>query len=154
MLLREVIAEARALNIPVSSQIAPNVVINTRATARFGCCVKKGDRYIIELSDKLVNAPESSCRQTLAHEILHTCYGCRNHGPRWKQYAEKMNAAYGYHISRTGTHEALGIANTIPVKYVLVCQKCGAELKRTRMSNLVRYPERYRCKCGGTLKLL
>lgn len=152
-LLQVVIAEAKALNIPVSCRIEPNVVINSRAKTRFGCCIKKGDNYIIELSDKLIDAPEASCRQTLAHEILHTCRGCRNHGGCWKQYAGKMNAAYGYQISRTQTHEALGIANTIPVRYVLVCQNCGAEIKRARMSKLVRNPERYRCKCGGMLSV-
>ena len=57
--------------------------------------------------------------QTLAHEVLHTCPGCRNHGALWKEYAARMNGAYGYAISRTGTCEALGVADVRPVRYRL-----------------------------------
>lgn len=153
-LLQVVIAEANAIKIPISLSICPSVVINRRATARFGSCTKKGDLYIIEISDRLLEAPEESCRQTLAHEILHTCFGCKNHGPRWKTYAAAMNTGYGYTISRTGTYEQLGMINAKPVRYTLRCQLCGVEITRTRSSNLTKHPERYRCRCGGKLKLL
>ena len=70
--------------------------------------------------------------QTLAHEVLHTCPGCRNHGALWKEYAARMNGAYGYAISRTGTCEALGVADVRPVRYRLVCERCGQEFCRSR----------------------
>ena len=92
-LLQAVLAQARALGIPVSSQIDPHVAVNRRAVTRFGCCICKDGRFTIELTARLLDAPEQACRQTLAHEILHTCPGCRNHGPRWKHYAQRMNAA-------------------------------------------------------------
>lgn len=151
-LLAIVIAEARALKIPVSDRISPHVTMNIRAVSRFGCCMKRGDSFTIEVAAKLLSAPELSCRQTLAHEVLHTCYGCKNHGARWKAYAALMNQAYGYQISRTGTHEALGIRNEAPVRYLLTCQRCGMEIRRMRKSRLTEHPERYRCRCGGTLK--
>ena len=90
--------------------------------------------------------------QTLAHEVLHTCPGCRNHGALWKEYAARMNGAYGYAISRTGTREALGVADVRPVRYRLVCERCGQEFCRSRRSPLVDHPERYRCRCGGVLR--
>ena len=89
----------------------------------------------------------------LAHEVLHTCRGCRNHGERWKGYAAKMNARWGYHISRTGTWEAMGLPEQKPARYVLVCTRCGTEFVRARASSVVLHPERYRCRCGGQLAL-
>ena len=100
----------------------------------------------------LLEAEERACMQTLAHEVLHTCPGCRNHGALWKEYAARMNGAYGYAISRTGTCEALGVADVRPVRYRLVCERCGQEFCRSRRSPLVDHPERYRCRCGGVLR--
>jgi len=152
-LLQAVLAQARALGIPVSSQIDPHVAVNRRAVTRFGCCICKDGRFTIELTARLLDAPEQACRQTLAHEILHTCPGCRNHGPRWKHYAQRMNAAYGYQISRLSPPQALGLTGGKPARYLLRCDACGRIFPRMRASNLTRHPERYRCACGGALVL-
>lgn len=151
LLLQTVLEEARALQIPVSGRIDPHVQINRRAVTRFGCCICQGTDYRIQLTEGLLQAPEASCRETLAHEVLHTCPGCRNHGTLWKEYARQMNCAYGYHISRTSCGEVLGVAITKPVRHLLVCQRCGQEFPRSRATKLTQHPERYRCKCGGTL---
>ncbi len=152
-LLQAVLAQARALGIPVSSQIDPHVAVNRRAVTRFGCCICKDGRFTIELTARLLDAPEQACRQTLAHEILHTCPGCRNHGPRWKHYAQRMNAAYGYQIQRTDNYDALGIQDHRPVRYYVVCQRCGRRIPRMKRSPLVDHPGRYRCACGGVLRV-
>ena len=151
-LLARAVEQARALGIPVSARISPRVAVNRRAVTRFGCCIRRGGEYVIELSERLLEAEERACMQTLAHEVLHTCPGCRNHGALWKEYAARMNGAYGYAISRTGTCEALGVADVRPVRYRLVCERCGQEFCRSRRSPLVDHPERYRCRCGGTLE--
>lgn len=152
-LLRTVIKQARSIGIPVSGVISPHVVINKRAKTRFGCCKKTVFGYTIELSHLLIEGPRQSCMQVLAHEILHTCYGCRNHGTRWKSYAKRMNDAYGYNISRTDSHYNLGIKDDTPApRYIIVCLVCGKEYPRLRASNLTKYPGRYRCVCGGRLK--
>ncbi len=155
-LLQETISEARALKIPVSMAIKPHVVVNRRAKKRYGCCIKKGFVFTIELSWLLLEADEKVCRQTLAHEVLHTCFGCRNHQARWKEYARRMNEAYGYDIKRTEKAEALGLSipeKSVKVKYLVTCESCGAVTERLRASKLTKYPYRYRCKCGGKLKV-
>jgi len=149
-LLQRVIGQARALGIPVSRAIEPHVEVNVRAKSRFGCCRMKGGRFTIEVARRVAQGPEESCRETLAHEVLHTCWGCRNHGKRWKSYAVRMNEAYGYHISRTSTEERMGL-EAEPPKYLVRCTKCGVEFPRRRASSLVKHPERYRCRCGGAL---
>ena len=152
-LLAQVIGEAAALGIPVSNSIHPQVILNGRAVSRFGCCRKVGLTYYIEVSARLLEGGEGALRETLAHEVLHTCRGCRDHGPRWKGYAAGMNAAYGYRVSRTGSWEGLGLQDPRPVRYLLTCESCGLEIKRAKASALVRHPERYHCRCGGRILL-
>lgn len=162
-LYQEVIEEAKNLNLPISNKIRNNIIINKRAKSRFGCCkkIKKGltETFEIELSHRLLECETVFIKQTLAHELLHTCPGCDNHGEQWKKYAFKMNQAYGYNIKRTDTAEQLGIKEDASVKrtplkenYVLVCKNCGIQICRTRMSNVVKYPSSYRCRCGGKLE--
>ena len=151
-LLARVIAQAKAVKIPVSDRVCPQVRLNRRARTRFGCCVRQGGTYIIELSARLArDGSEDAVMQVLAHEVLHTCYGCSNHGRRWKGYAARMNAAWGYHISRTDNFEDLGMEDDRPVRYWVVCTRCGRRTPRMKRSPLVDHPERYRCRCGGTL---
>ena len=85
--------------------------------------------------------------------MLHTCYGCSNHGARWRAYAQRMNEVYGYRVRRTDQYQDLGIEDDRPVRYFVVCQLCGRRIPRMKRSPLVDHPERYRCACGGSLRV-
>ena len=150
-LLSQVISQARSIGIPVSRHIEAQVVINTRARTRFGCCRTQQGRHTIEVAAVLLEGEESAVRQVLAHEILHTCPGCANHGVKWKRWAALMSEQFGYDIHRTDSHAALGLEDSRPVRYLVVCGKCGHSIPRMKRSALVEHPERYRCKCGGGL---
>ena len=153
-LLAELSAQLRELGIPLGKHIAPQVEVNTRAQRRLGCCVCREGRFTIQVSARLLeDAP--LLRATLLHELLHTCYGCQNHGKRWKAYAQRVGEALGVEITRTVPLE--GPAPPLrqePVKYRLQSQSCGRLIPRRRLSKAVKYPSRYRCPCGGKLKLL
>lgn len=151
-LCRELAEQLAALKIPVSNKIAPEVRVNSRAKRRLGCCYAQDGGYVIEVSAGLLEDRER-LRQTLVHELLHTCPGCRNHGERWKSYARRVNEAWGMEIRRLAPAEG----PTEPlrrekVKYILQCTRCGREFPRSRMSKAVKYPGRYRCPCGGALR--
>ena len=151
-LLEEVCAELRGIGIPISEKLSPSVLINTRAKRRLGCCFFKDGRYIIEISRSILDKPEL-LRQTLAHELLHTCYGCNNHGSRWKSYAARLNETFGYSIERTSKPEGdLTRLRTEQIRYILECSSCGVKIYRSRLSKAVKAPWRYRCRCGGKLK--
>ena len=153
-LLALAITQARTIKIPVSDRICPQVSLNRRARTRFGCCIRRDGAYTIELSQRLArDGSEDAVLRVLAHEVLHTCYGCSNHGKRWQGYAGRMNEAYGYHIQRTDGYEALGLEDDRPVRYWVVCAECGHHIPRMKRSPLVDHPERYRCRCGGTLRV-
>jgi len=151
-LLQEVILEAKQLNIPISQNIDPNVIINTRAK-RFGRCSRKADKFIIELSSIFEKAEDKMAKQTLAHEILHTCPDCLNHQTQWKSHVSKMNRAYGYNIERTNSCQNIGVERDISknAKYTIECQKCHTKSYKDRISGVIRNPEKYHCKCGGRL---
>ena len=101
----------------------------------------------------MLYAPEKSCCQTLAHELIHTCPGCQNHGPLFQQYAAVMNRQYGYQIQRTNTPEELGLSTPLSTaKYLLQCRQCGRKFARERLSAAVRHPDNYHCPCGGRLQ--
>lgn len=155
-LLLTVQAQARRAGIPISENIDAHVLVNTRAKHRFGQCICRNGHYTIELSAQLLTVPEAACCQTIAHELIHTCQGCDNHGALFRQYAAVMNRQYGYHISRVNSREEMGIPtednHTTAPKYLLRCQHCGKEFPRHRLSAVVTHPSRYRCSCGGQLK--
>ncbi len=153
-LLAQAAEEARRAGIPISDQINPQVPLNHRARNRFGCCIRQGNRYTIELSAQLAaEGTAESILQVLAHEILHTCQGCSNHGNRWKSYAARMNRLYGYHIRRTDDFVSLGLMDHRPIRYWVVCAQCGQRLPRMKRSPLIDHPEHYRCRCGGPLQI-
>lgn len=144
--------ELRGLGIPLSREINPQVEVNTRAKRRLGCCLRTGKGFTIQVS-AFVLEDRQLLRATLVHELLHTCWGCMNHGKRWKGYAARAGEALGLDIQRTvpldGQPQRL---RQDPVKYLLRCQSCGAVIPRRRMSKVVKHPQRYRCPCGGKLE--
>ena len=141
--------EALALGIPVSKHIDPNIIISGRATSKLGSCHKSLIGYEITIAKRVAEAGDYAASCVLAHEILHTCSGCQNHGALWKRYARLMMSAYGYRIFTTTKPEDLGIEQN--ARYLVKCTRCGAEFPRQRMCSLVERPWRYRCRCGGKL---
>ena len=153
-LLKKAMLQLKTSGIPISERIDLHVRINNRAKKRFGMCIMKNGSYTIELSSIMLTAPESSCMQTLCHELIHTCRGCGDHGSIFKKYADILNRRYGYNIQRTNTAEEMGVQKKEiqkTAKYILKCSKCGAEIARSRYSNAIAMPSHYRCRCGGSL---
>lgn len=157
-LLQQVWEEARALNIPVSKHISPSLQINNRTKTRFGGCKKvKGfvhDTYQIEISRVLLSAEAHVVKEILAHEILHTCPGCMNHGSTWKMHCRKLEAVHGYRLERTTSYAKLGITDQRkprPKRYLIQCNQCGQQIFRQKKSPLTESTAMYRCRCGGKL---
>lgn len=130
--------------------------INTRAKRRWGLCTKKpSGEYVIQIAERLLTderISELACKNTIIHEILHTCVGCMGHTGKWKKYADIMNLR-GYNIKRVTTGEEKGVenykANRRPVKYIFVCRNCGVLLHYKRACKFTKYYRNYTCgRCG------
>ena len=147
------------------------VTVNHRAKKRWGQCkgsfagyASNGERrytYSINISEILLDerVPIESLQNTVIHEILHTCPGCQNHGPEWKRRADKVKKELGYNIKRCTNAAEKGISETVteryydPDKYKVRCKKCGKVIGKSRMCNLVKYPQTYvHTKCNGTFE--
>lgn len=149
--------EVEAVGIPHGD--ISEFVVNTRVKSRFGQCRKlPNGKYSINISKALLDESVNDkwLKDTIIHEILHSCKDCMNHGKKWKYYASIMNRKYGYSISRCASSAEMGIAEkTSPTfyKYRLICTKCGHTYLRQRMSAAVQNPSRFYCGyCNGKLK--
>lgn len=153
---RECLAEVTAAGITPGKILGFSA--NNRLTACHGktkCQRTKGTwdyTFTIEIAGFLLNdaCPLESLKNTVIHEILHTCEGCQNHGATWQRHARTINRKYGYSISTyadekeiAATAQARLKAN--PPKYTTVCNKCGFTEYSYRMSGFVRDPGRYLC---------
>lgn len=147
---KEVLTDFDHLKIPYAREVP--VVINSRAKRRQGCCKKKDGKFIIEISEFVLDYPVDEIKNIVAHEIIHTCYGCFNHQKRFKAYGEKLKAL-GYNVTTTYKGEEKTPAE-LEARYVVVCQNCGAVIYRMRRSPLVTHPQKYRCsRCKGKFKV-
>lgn len=150
-LMAQLAGTLRDLGVPVSGKISPEVGINTRAKRRLGCCYFGPDGMRIEVSSFVLDSPKE-LRDTLLHELIHTCPGCRDHGERWKTYAGIVNSALGTEIeARKISEEPLKPLRHEEVKYIIKCESCGRIFERRRLCKVVKSPGRYRCPCGGKL---
>lgn len=151
-MLKNGISTLLKIGIPVSKNINPHIKINFRAKRRLGCCIRNGNSFKIEIASAVVgNCTQTVLlKETLFHELLHTCPGCGNHGAAWKEYADILNKELDLHISRTSkTCEKEDRQN---FAYILSCQVCKNEIGRYRRSKAVLHPSLYCCsKCGGKL---
>ena len=155
-LVRLATEQMQALGIPVSDRIT-EVTINRRAVRRLGCCHKNKDgSFWIEVSERVIQGDRHAVLEILCHELLHTCPGCLNHGAQFTRYAQKLNQAYGYHISRTADTTVLEtIPDPKPARYLVRCKACGKEWQRYRRTGPAAYPEHYRCPCcRGNLEVI
>lgn len=134
------------------------VLINTRATSRWGLCKKRNNIATIEISNRILDdkVPTNAIMSVMIHEILHACKDCSGHTGTWKYYAEKVNRLYPqYKISRCASSEEFNLKEEqieLKNKYGIKCIKCGRIHYSSKLSKTIQYPERYRCHCGGKLE--
>lgn len=96
-------------------------------------------------------------QETLLHELAHACDHLTNqpgqryrraHGPGWQAWAKTL----GIDPRRSGHCPELERLHRQRLKVVAICQRCGAEIRRTR-----RLPARRRYlhpECGGRIVAL
>ena len=143
--------ELERLHIPISP--VTEFKINTRATARFGQCSRISGGFSIDINYKLCDGMhEDGLKNTIYHELLHTCPDCNNHGREWKRLSKIVEDKLGQKISRMNSWEEKGFATTGTNKYVFKCMSCGRVLEYKRNCKAVRM---LKCRfCGGTLTKL
>lgn len=166
---RECIDEMNAIEIPFGR--ITEVTVNYRAKSRWGQCCKRfdayGTMYKINIRCDLCHpdAPEKALKETIIHEIIHTCPDCMCHTGEWKRLVAIVNDCYGYNIKRCSDADDKGMSEfykdheepvrkPMTYKYTLKCTQCGHEYKYKRECKAVKYYYRYRCgHCNGKLTM-
>ncbi len=155
----EVFITLKKRHIPIANC---TVTINNRLSGVFGRCLTTTIcgtpvSHKIEIAGFLVkNGSEHGIKETIAHEYLHTCDGCQNHGAKWKHYASLISDLYD--VTRTATAESKGIDKRViaqrrdeSYKYIVRCNNCGVESKYKRMGKNLKHLDRCQCsRCGCT----
>lgn len=149
-------------NIGIKYGNIKEIKVNTRAKKRWGQCeLVPGEGYSININIVLLDERNdiNGLKNTIIHELLHSCDGCMNHGEKWRLLANKVNDVYGLNIKRTSNSDEKGIDKSTIVKsqvvykYEIQCIDCGHVYKRAKMSTVIQHPEEYRCShCGGKLQ--
>ena len=164
----ECIEELENLNIPIADDIY--FKIRQDLSSSFATCIRRTNwlngsyEYEIEINKSLIEMylnktiSEKVVKDTIVHELLHTIKGCMNHGKLWKTYAKIVNSVYGYNIQRCSSYKEMGITDSNLLdtlkntRYKLECKQCGQVISRNRMCDVIRYYDRYKCRCGGKFK--
>lgn len=149
-------ADLRSLGIRTGAVVCWR--INTRAKSCWGQCRELAPgRFELSIAARLLQdeVSDQAAKNTIVHELLHTCPGCHGHRGRWAELAAEVNRRLPqYTIKRTATLEEKGLAPVIRTRtdrYMLRCTRCGRTFCRERQSRLILHPEQYRCTCGGRL---
>ena len=171
-MFRECIDEMNAIDIPFGKIV--KVTVNYRAKSRWGQCSKRYDYldgaiYTININCDLCHpdASERGLKETIIHEILHTCPDCMCHTGEWKRLADLVNDCYGYNVKRCNSSEEKGmdefykqheeLARKQPTwKYTIKCKGRGKIVGRKHKAcKITRYPQCYRCaSCYGMLEVI
>lgn len=148
-----------------------NVTVNNRFKRTWGRCVMESryggvKHYSIYVNPILLDDRNSDkgLEETLLHELIHTVDGCWNHGKKFQRLARQINNIYNYNIKTRSSENDKGISEEcqseirerrekqrMNYKYAVTCKKCGNQYKYKNLTNVVKYPWMYRCKCGGEL---
>lgn len=132
--------------------------INRRAKRRWGQCTKKANgEYRIQIAAQLLEderISEKACKDTIIHEILHSCPDGMGHTGKWKEYAKTINEKYGYNIKRTTSGEEKGVENyhsirRLQLKFMFRCKYCGNTITKKKKCKFTHYYKNYSCmQCG------
>lgn len=128
-----------------------SIKVNNRAKARWGICkMLPCGHFAIEINSALLryDVPEKVLKETIIHEMIHTCPGCFNHGAKWKAIADSVNRFYGYNVSRTTSEKEKGCSldrKPITMKYAIQCPSCGFTHRSSKLTKTIQHPENYRC---------
>lgn len=86
--------------------------------------------YWIAISKKYLNdnISEIYLRETVYHEILHTCHRCHSHSKTWVKNALLIDKAYGCGIATFKT-EYYVLHPELPEFHQMICPYCGGKLR-------------------------
>lgn len=123
-LIRESKSELDSIKIKYSTEIQFSTFKSARS---FGRCTQfPNGNFGIKITEALIKTRnDKSIKDTIIHELLHTCKDSMCHTGNWKRNAEKVNRLLGYNIKRLSSYEEKGMEKESTFKYAGICNSCG-----------------------------
>lgn len=94
--------DLKCWGVPISSKIKQDIRRVSRKDCYAVTTMLEGGYFRISVSEliwKEYAIPAEAIRNLLAHELIHTCPGCFNHGKEWKKWVKMLNAEHGFKIN-------------------------------------------------------
>lgn len=153
-LYSDCVRELLSIGMDISDHIV-SVSINKRLSRALGRCILKtqyGEKlYSIEVQPCMLedSVEERTTKNTIIHELIHTCPGAFNHGYEFQRRARQVNALLGYSVSTTTDVSVLASAGVTlkqpHYRYACVCTRCGQITSQyQRWCRKLEYAENWR----------
>lgn len=137
--------------IPYSDNIYGEIKI-MKSKKSLGRCKRNFVYYTIYLSKYMGGCTDKEIKNTICHELIHTCEKCFNHGEVFKKYASILNDKFNYNIKRTSTCENFKNSYKLDCKYIIKCKNCN---HTTYLKRKLKYHiDLYKCTCNGKLEYI
>lgn len=122
--------ECKDANIPIRDNRVYKIKFTEHdSESSWGFCVlnKKRMTFSIFINSTLSSeaCPIEELKDTVIHELLHTCPRCQGHGKTWMKYAGILNEKYGYELTTTRDDDAV-FHKGKPVLHRYICKTCGS----------------------------
>lgn len=135
-----------------------NVSINGRLKRTMGRCKYiHGVPISLEFSKSMLDiATPDYIDNVIKHECCHAIAAIETgESQGHNAYFKNVCARVGCSFDSTHSELSATVEETHFYKYIVYCNECGQAVgKYHRAGNVVKTPERYRCKCGGSLKVV
>lgn len=130
-IFEECLADIQALNISVGTitKIEWADLKNAWGECN-GRWTGNGWEYWIAISTEFLNEKisEIHLRETVYHEILHTCYRCSSHSKTWVKTALLIDKTYGCGVATYKTKYDI-LHPELPEFHQMICPYCGGKLR-------------------------
>ena len=101
-------------------------------------CFGKVNTFEIKFNNIMLKINKKECLETIIHEFIHTFPNCYNHSKYFHFYANKLNKEFGTNIGTYCSKEvSKKMKNFISARHIVVCLKCGAEIKYVKRNRLI-----------------
>ena len=91
---------------------------------------------------------QDTIRHEVAHAVANARYGATGHGRDWKSVAIELGA------SPTSRGDSQTILPDSAFRWIVQCDSCNSRVRYHRKPKVAKYPNRYRCKCHGSFKVV
>lgn len=144
----ECVQECKNAKIPIRDNKVIKIGLMTDELEDFyGVCYKElnNEGFSIYINPLLFNenCNIKELKETIIHELIHTCSRCWTHGKTWMKYANIMNNKYSYELTTIKDYDAI-FNKEKPILHHYICPNCGS-IYNTRTINECDYnPNNYK----------